>query len=178
VNSVLCSLQSLSGKAGDVCFVVKLYYLATDAYGNSATKSTEGLTIVWENNPPEFGDIWDEPETKTYNVGNEIRLFVDASDTEETFEYLELGLEVTFVDADYPDSTTYRDMVFAEKTYNRSSGVMWIGGDDGGPNDEVVYSWQTDTYDTGTYTIWFYVRDGFDDYSETYQKKKFTLVVE
>jgi hypothetical protein len=151
---------------------------AWDAYGNKSTASTAGLNIVWENNPPEFGDIWDDAETKTKSPGHTFFFAVDASDTDELFEYLEVGLEVTSVDATEPDSTTYKQMTLAEEAYNRSSGIMWIGGDDGGVDDKLQFEWQTDLYDTGTYEIWFYVRDGFDDYSDTYQKKKFTLVVE
>jgi hypothetical protein len=61
--------------------------------------------------------------------------------------------------------------------YNVSAGaglLRWVVGN----YDAVEFEWVTSEHDTGTYTIWFYVRDGFDDYSDTYQKKKFTLVVE
>jgi hypothetical protein len=154
---------------------------ATDAYGNERSVSTAGLNIVWVNTPPEFGIIWDWGETQTKTAGETFSFDLDASDTEESYEYLEFGLEVTEVNAEVPGLKGYRQMKLDGKRYGGPEDVGEIPYWDGGNSEyeKVEFEWATTENDTGTYTIWFYVRDGFDDYSTgDKQRKKFTLVVE
>ena len=132
---------------------------AADAYGNIGYIDTLECTIVFDNELPMFGDVLEFSDTLTATAGDSFTLAIDASDTDDDFKRLEIGLLVDSVDTDYPDSTTFYTMRLAGDDYNDTNTygfVKWSYGESGGGKNELNFVWETTQYDVGTYEIWFY----------------------